>query len=104
RRCQAAAAVGGWELSFLETTQAEAGLGLTRQAVAAGAGLVFAVGGDGTVRACAQALAGTGVPLAVIPAGTGNLAARALGVPGRVGAALATGFCGCDRRIDLACA
>jgi undecaprenyl-diphosphatase len=104
RRCLAAGAGGGWELSFLETTQAEAGLELARQAVAAGAGLVFAVGGDGTVRACAQALAGTGVPLAVVPVGTGNLAARALGIPGRVGAALATGFGGRDRRIDLACA
>jgi YegS/Rv2252/BmrU family lipid kinase len=104
RRCRAAAAGGGWEPLFFETTVAEPGLGLARDAAAAGAGLVFAVGGDGTVRACAQALAGTGIPLAIVPLGTANLIARALGVPARPGAALATGFCGHDRRIDLAAA
>lgn len=104
RRCRAAAAAAGWEAVFLTTTGAERGHGLASGAVAAGAGLVFAAGGDGTVRACAQAVAGTGVPLAIVPLGTGNLAARALGVPGGLGAALATGFSGADRRVDLAAA
>ena len=94
RRCQRAAAARGWEPFFLETTLADRGLGLTRDAVMARARLVFSAGGDGTVRACAQALAGTGVPLAILPMGTANLAARALGVPSRLGAALATGFGG----------
>ena len=62
----------------------------------------MAAGGDGTVRACAHALAGTGVPLAIVPRGTANLAARALGLPSRLDAALAAGFGGRDRRIDLA--
>lgn len=39
------------------------------------------VGGDGMVNLAVNALAGTGVPLVVIPAGTGNDAAAALGVP-----------------------
>ena len=50
-------------------------------AVAAGAELVLVCGGDGTVAACAGALAGTGVAMAVMPAGTGNLLARNLGIP-----------------------
>jgi undecaprenyl-diphosphatase len=104
RRCREAATASGWEPSFLETTVDDWGLGLARDAVAAGARLVVAAGGDGTVRACAQALAGTRVPLAVVPLGTANLAARALGVPSRIGAALATGFGGQERRIDLAAA
>jgi undecaprenyl-diphosphatase len=103
RRCRAAAG-SGWALFFYETSAAERGAELAREAVAAGAGLVFAAGGDGTVRACAHALAGTGVPLAIVPLGTANLAARALGVPAALGAALAAGFCGRDRRIDLAAA
>src|SRR5579859_6768076 len=78
RRFAAAAAARGWELTWVETGSADAGQGATREAVAAGARLVFAVGGDGTVRACAQALAntqalaGTQVPLAIVPRGTAN--------------------------------
>jgi YegS/Rv2252/BmrU family lipid kinase len=104
RRCRAAAAASGWEPSFLETTLGDRGLELARGAVAAGAQLVVAAGGDGTVRACAQALAGTRVPLAVVPLGTANLAARALGVPSGTGRALVAGFGGQERRIDLAVA
>ncbi|MGY1794405.1 diacylglycerol kinase family protein [Geodermatophilus sp. SYSU D00525] len=50
-------------------------------AVAAGTGAVVAIGGDGAVHAALQAVAGTGTPLAVVPAGTGNDLALALGVP-----------------------
>ncbi len=102
RRCRSAAADRGWEPWFAETSEADHGRLVTRRAVAAGVRLVFAAGGDGTVRACAEALAGTGVPLAIVPLGTANLTARALGVPARAGAAVDAGFGGRDRRIDLA--
>ena len=102
RRCRRAAGDRGWKPWFAPTSEAEDGLALTRRAVAAGASLVFAAGGDGTVRACAEALAGTGVPLAIVPLGTANLTARALGVPTRAERALDAGFDGRDRRIDLA--
>ena len=104
RRCREAATASGWEPFFLETTVDERGVGLARAAVAAGARMVVAAGGDGTVRACAHALAGTQVPLAIVPSGTANLAARALGVPTRIAGALAAGFGGHERRIDLAAA
>ena len=104
RRCREAAAAGGWEPSFLPTTLDERGVGLARAAVAGGARMIVAAGGDGTVRACAQALAGTQVPLAIVPLGTANLAARALGIPPRIGGSLATAFGGQERRIDLAVA
>jgi diacylglycerol kinase (ATP) len=103
-RSAAAAAARGWEIELLETRSADAGGGVTRQAVAAGAQLVFAVGGDGTVRACAQALAGSRVPMAIVPRGTANLVATALGIPSSLGAALAVGFGRYERRIDLAVA
>ena len=104
RRCREAAAATGWEPSFLETTLGDPGPGQARSAVAAGARMVVAAGGDGTVRACAHALAGTQVPLAIVPLGTANLAARALGVPPGTGGALVTAFGGHERRIDLAAA
>jgi diacylglycerol kinase family enzyme len=104
RRCREAAAAGGWEPSFLETTLDDRGVRLARAAVAAGARMVVAAGGDGTVRACAQALAGTQVPLAIVPLGTANLASRALGIPSGVGGSLAAAFGGHERRIDLAVA
>ncbi len=50
-------------------------------AVAGGTAAVVAVGGDGAVHAALQAVAGTTTPLAVVPAGTGNDLALALGVP-----------------------
>ena len=103
-RCRAAAAAGGWDPLLLETTADDAGTGLTRRAAAAGAGLVFAMGGDGTVRACAQALAGTPVPLAIVPRGTANLTARALGIPAGLEDALGVGFGSHERLIDLAVA
>jgi len=104
RRCAAAAAACGWEIELVETRSADAGGGATGQAVAAGAQLVFAVGGDGTVRACAQALGGSQVPLAIVPRGTANLVATALGIPSSLDAALAVGFGPHQRRIDLAVA
>jgi len=103
-RCAAAATAAGWDWLVAETTIGDPGTGLARHAVGAGARLVVAVGGDGTVRACAHALAGTAVPLAIVPRGTANLAARALGLPARLDAALACAFGGHERRIDLATA
>ena len=46
-----------------------------------GAQLVFAWGGDGTVRRCVDVLSGTEAALAVLPAGTANLFATNLGIP-----------------------
>jgi hypothetical protein len=102
RQCHVAAKSRGWEPWFGHISEAENGLVLARRAVAAGARLVFAAGGDGTVRACAEALAHTGIPLAIVPIGTANLTAQALGVPARAGRAIEAGFDGRDRRIDLA--
>jgi diacylglycerol kinase family enzyme len=100
--CQRAAAAAGWRSPLLlATTPDDPGTGQASRAVQAGAELVVVVGGDGTVRACAQALVGTDVPLAIIPVGSANLTARALGLPGRLVPALGVAFGGQSRRIDL---
>ncbi len=52
-----------------------------RQAVDMEPEAVVVAGGDGTIACAAQALAGTGIPLGIIPCGTMNLLARDLGIP-----------------------
>ena len=66
---------------WLETSVSEPGMMQARLALAAGARLVVAAGGDGTVRSVAAGLAGTGAQMGIVPLGTANLAARNLGVP-----------------------
>src|SRR5271165_3229957 len=104
-QCQRTAAEYGWAAPRFElTSKADPGAGVTRSAIDAGAELVVCAGGDGTVRECAQSLAGTGVPLAIVPCGSANLTARALSIPGGLDDALATGFGGRDVLVDLATA
>jgi YegS/Rv2252/BmrU family lipid kinase len=92
----------GWaEPLWLETSPDDTGERLTRMAVESGVDLVISSGGDGTVTACAAGLAGSDVPLGVLPAGTGNLLARNLGLPLDLDAALAVALTGAERRVDL---
>jgi diacylglycerol kinase (ATP) len=73
---------------------------LAAAARAHGAELVFAWGGDGTVNEVASVLAFGDLPLAIVPVGSGNGLARALGVPRRPAAALRHALAAPARRID----
>jgi YegS/Rv2252/BmrU family lipid kinase len=91
----------GWdEPLWLETTQEDPGRGQAQAAVSAGADLVLACGGDGTVTACAAGVTGTGVPLAIIPMGTGNLLARNVGLPMSLDEALAVALGSVQQPVD----
>lgn len=100
----AAAAATTFEAIWFETSEDDAGQGVTAQALAAGADLLVVAGGDGTVRAVAERLAeaDTGTELAIVPLGTGNLLARNLGVPlNDIPGALTRAFDGEARAIDM---
>jgi len=62
---------------------------------------VFVLGGDGTVMEVAGALAYSGVPVGVLAGGTGNLLARAVGIPLGIERAIAALLGGTRLRIDL---
>jgi hypothetical protein len=87
--CRALVAAFGSGLGPLETTVDDPGAGPARHAMAGGAAVLVVAGGDGTVMACANALGGTGMAVAVLPCGPGNLLARNLGLPMHLGDAVA---------------
>lgn len=87
---------------WFETDAEDSGTSATERAIAAGASMILASGGDGTIRAVAETLRGTDIPLAVIPQGTGNLLARNLGMPlGNLDVAVRAAFEGENLDIDL---
>jgi len=106
--CTQAAQRYGWQAEVLVTDKAESGVAAAQGAALDGADLVVAAGGDGTVRGCAEGLAETGVPLAIVPHGTANLLARSLGIPSHPKSALDIALdpagISADRTIDLAVA
>lgn len=109
---------GGAALRRIERSLTEAGFAVERIATAGPADTVAALsaalsgrqpedtrvivaGGDGTIRAVLPALANTGVPLAILPAGSVNVLARELGIPTSLDAAIGVAKSGRPRQIDL---
>ncbi len=91
------------ETLWFETTVEDPGPGQARAAIEAGAELVIAAGGDGTIRAVAQVVAGSPATLALLPSGTGNLLARNLDLTlDDLAHSIGVAYAGADRRIDLA--
>ena len=87
--------------AWWETTVEDTGYGMAHQAAVSGCDLVVAIGGDGTIRAVCEELAGTGIPVGIVPAGTGNLLARNLDIPLYLRSAVDVALNGQDRAIDM---
>jgi diacylglycerol kinase (ATP) len=71
----------GFDVREMVGRDGDEALDLARKAVADEVESLVVVGGDGMVHLAAQALAGTGVNLGIIPSGTGNDVARYVGIP-----------------------
>ncbi|MBT1160469.1 MULTISPECIES: diacylglycerol/lipid kinase family protein [Bifidobacterium] len=90
------------EVEFIETQLDKDGRACAKEALANGADVVVAVGGDGTVRTVASAMAGTGHAMGIIPIGTGNLFARNMGIPvDDIDAALSVATSHGSRHVDV---
>lgn len=100
RARQRLAAAGYADPLWLETTKDDPGGAMSERAIQEGVELVLSAGGDGTVRAVVTRLAGTGIPLGIVPLGTGNLLARNLDLPLDAAAALDVACGRHTRRID----
>jgi diacylglycerol kinase family enzyme len=85
---------------WLETTVDDAGTTMAKRAIEEAVDLVVVAGGDGTVRVVCAELARSGIPVAVLPAGTGNLLARNLGISLDLELALTEVLDGSEQRID----
>lgn len=103
RAVTAAESAAGWQKTlWFETSKEDAGQGGAKDALDAGADMIIAAGGDGTVRAVAEGMHDSEASLALLPSGTGNLLARNLKLTLEdLDNSLHTAFSGDDRAIDL---
>lgn len=77
---------------------------LARSAVASGAELIIACGGDGTINEVVCGMAHSAVPLAVLPAGTANILAREIRLPLSIAGAARSIPSSRPQRLSLGCA
>jgi YegS/Rv2252/BmrU family lipid kinase len=91
----------GWLPSAWVATAAEPDGRVSRAVIDSDASLVIVAGGDGTIRAVADELHPSGIPVGIVPGGTGNLLARNLGLVADLDAAVRTAFTGAERALDV---
>ena len=73
-----------YEVEAVDTEAAEHAIEIGREARTGGYDIVVAFGGDGTLNEVVNGLAGTNVPVSVLPGGSTNVVCRTLGIPNDV--------------------
>ena len=91
----------GIDAELAPTTGRGTATGIARNAVAQNRELVIACGGDGTINEIINGLAGSSIPMAILPAGTANILAKELGIPWDIPAAARLIPTGTPQRIAL---
>ncbi|MDO8391532.1 MAG: diacylglycerol kinase family protein [Actinomycetota bacterium] len=95
-------AAGCADVKWYDAPSGSRATAATKKALKRGARTVVVCGGDGTVRAAAEAVVGTSVALAIVPCGTANLLVSGLGLPTDIQDVVDTVVGGSRRRIDSA--
>ena len=72
---------GRYDIEPVETQRPNHATDLTREAVGEGFDLVVSFGGDGTLNEAANGLAGSNLPLSILPGGSTNVVCRMVGIP-----------------------
>jgi YegS/Rv2252/BmrU family lipid kinase len=101
RRLGGAFAARGVPFDIVETGHADDALRISRDAARSGYRAVVAVGGDGTIGEALKGTVGTGVPVAIIPFGTGNQLALNFDIPSSLEDAVRVAVEGRVERVDL---
>jgi YegS/Rv2252/BmrU family lipid kinase len=101
RRIAGAMASHRVHFDIVETSGVEQGLEVVRAAVEARCRAVVAAGGDGTIALALRGTAGSEVPVAILPFGTGNQLALNFGVPVSLEDSVRVAVEGVEERIDL---
>ena len=101
RRIAGAMASHRVPFDIVESTSVEDGLRIVRAAVEAKCKAVVAAGGDGTIALALRGTAGSEVPVALLPFGTGNQLALNFGVPVSLEDSVRVAVEGVTERIDL---
>lgn len=91
----------GMRITTLATPRPGSTTDLAREQVECGRDLIIVCGGDGTINEVVGGMAGSNVPLAILPAGTANVLAKELGLPREIGRATRYILEGEIRRIAL---
>jgi diacylglycerol kinase family enzyme len=100
-RVTQAFAAAGADAHVMLLRSPEAARDAARQALAAGASIIVAGGGDGTISTVASVVVGTKTPLGVLPLGTLNHFARDIGIRADLDAAVATIVAGYTRDVGV---
>lgn len=101
RRIGGAMAAHGVAFDIVETQSEEEGLSVVRQAAELGYRTVIAAGGDGTITTALRGTARTGLPVGILPFGTGNQLALNFGIPDSLEDAVRVAIEGHVESIDL---
>ena len=102
RRLGGAFAARGVPFDIIEAADSEEGLAVTREAAERGYRAIVAAGGDGTVSVALRGVAGTSVPVAIVPFGTANQLALNFDIPTSLEDSVRVAVEGRVTRIDLA--